>query len=165
MLCVLSPSSPLLYSASLALSSRLLLTSPLFSPHSSLLFSFSSCCSDFFKRVRARHYVFSAVNPSKEVLDALIQAKSTWDDKDAQVTIVPTHETETLFNWMSVNHEVNNLFCHINSTRLSDLSSSLFPLRLQLLEANCIDVAPCASRCTVTLQDHETSCAAYRIEF
>ena len=64
-------------------------------------------CSNFFKRVRARYYVFSAVNPSKEVLDALIEAKKTWDNKDAQVTIIPTHETETLCNWMSVNQEVN----------------------------------------------------------
>lgn len=62
--------------------------------------------SNFFKRVRARYYVFSAVNPSKEVFDALIEAKKTWENKDAQVTIIPTHETETLFNWMSINQEV-----------------------------------------------------------
>ena len=30
---------------------------------------------------------------------------------------------------------------------------------------NKIDLAPSASRCTINLQDHETSCAAYRLEF
>lgn len=37
---------------------------------------------DFFKRVRARYYVFSGIEPSKEVYNALLEAKQTWDDKD-----------------------------------------------------------------------------------
>ena len=38
--------------------------------------------SEFFKRVRARYYVFSGVDPSREVFDALIEAKKTWENKD-----------------------------------------------------------------------------------
>lgn len=37
---------------------------------------------DFFKRVRARYYVFSGLEPSRQVYDALLEAKNTWDDKD-----------------------------------------------------------------------------------
>lgn len=38
--------------------------------------------ADFFKRVRARNYVFSGTDPSKEVLNALIEGKQTWEDQD-----------------------------------------------------------------------------------
>lgn len=37
---------------------------------------------EFFKRVRARYYVFSGTEPSKEVFNALLEAKQSWDDKD-----------------------------------------------------------------------------------
>ncbi|CAB0039788.1 unnamed protein product [Trichogramma brassicae] len=37
---------------------------------------------DFFKKVRARYYVFSGTEPSREVYDALLEAKKTWEDKD-----------------------------------------------------------------------------------
>ena len=37
---------------------------------------------EFFKRVRARYYVFSGIEPSREVFDALLEAKKSWDDKD-----------------------------------------------------------------------------------
>ena len=42
------------------------------------------CDVEFFKRVRARHYVLSALEPSVEVLDALVEGKQSWtgDDKD-----------------------------------------------------------------------------------
>ena len=38
--------------------------------------------ADFFKRVRARYYVFSGVEPSKDVFNALLEAKKTWENKD-----------------------------------------------------------------------------------
>lgn len=38
--------------------------------------------ADFFKRVRARNYVFSGTNPNKEVLNALIEGKQMWEDQD-----------------------------------------------------------------------------------
>lgn len=37
---------------------------------------------DFFRRVRARYYVFSGIDPGREVLDALLQAKMEWEDKE-----------------------------------------------------------------------------------
>ena len=37
---------------------------------------------EFFKRVRARYYVFSGVEPSRAVFDALLEAKKTWENKD-----------------------------------------------------------------------------------
>ena len=39
---------------------------------------------DFFRRVRARHYVLSTLEPSAQVLDALLEGKQSWtgDDKD-----------------------------------------------------------------------------------
>lgn len=40
------------------------------------------CYVDFFKRIRARYYVFSGTEPSREVYNALLEAKQTWEDKD-----------------------------------------------------------------------------------
>ncbi len=57
----------------------------------------------------------------------------------SEVTIIPTYDTDTLGYWVAENEEE--------------------------LAANKIDLAPSASRCTINLQDHETSCAAYRLEF
>lgn len=39
---------------------------------------------EFFRRVRARHYVLSSLEPSAQVLDALLEGKQSWtgDDKD-----------------------------------------------------------------------------------
>lgn len=37
---------------------------------------------EFFKRVRARYYVFSGTEPSRQVYDALLEAKQTWEDKE-----------------------------------------------------------------------------------
>jgi hypothetical protein len=55
------------------------------------------------------------------------------------VTIIPTYDSDSLGQWVSANEEV--------------------------LARNRIDLAPSASRCTINLQDHETSCSAYRLEF
>lgn len=56
-----------------------------------------------------------------------------------ETTIIPTYDTDTLGYWV------------VDSEK-------------SLAEAK-IDLAPSASRCTINLQDHETSCAAYRLEF
>lgn len=37
---------------------------------------------EFFKKIRARYYVFSGTEPSKEVYNALLEAKQTWEDKN-----------------------------------------------------------------------------------
>ncbi|XP_053690752.1 microtubule-associated protein futsch [Sabethes cyaneus] len=94
---------------------------------------------EFFKRVRARYYVFSGTEPSREVYNALLEAKQTWEDKDLEVTIIPTYDTDVLGYWVSENED--------------------------LLAKYHIDLSPSAARCTINLQDHETSCSAYRLEF
>uniref|UniRef100_A0A182IVM1 Microtubule-associated protein futsch n=1 Tax=Anopheles atroparvus TaxID=41427 RepID=A0A182IVM1_ANOAO len=94
---------------------------------------------EFFKRVRARYYVFSGTEPSREVYNALLEAKQTWEDKELEVTIIPTYDTDVLGYWVSENEE--------------------------LLAKFHIDLSPSAARCTINLQDHETSCSAYRLEF
>nr|CAD7193832.1 unnamed protein product [Timema douglasi] len=94
---------------------------------------------EFFKKVRARYYVFSGTDPSREVYNALLEAKQTWEDKELEVTIIPTYDTDTLGYWVAENEDIL---------------------------AKCkIDLSPSASRCTINLQDHETSCSAYRLEF
>ncbi|EEB16009.1 Microtubule-associated protein 1A, putative [Pediculus humanus corporis] len=94
---------------------------------------------EFFKKVRARYYVFSGTEPSKEVYNALLEAKQTWEDKKLEVTIIPTYDTDILGYWVAENEET--------------------------LAKHKIDLSPSASRCTINLQDHETSCSAYRLEF
>ncbi|KAI5722692.1 hypothetical protein M8J76_012161 [Diaphorina citri] len=82
--------------------------------------------AEFFKKIRARHYVFSGIEPSKNVFNALLEAKQTWEDKDLGYWVTENEETLTKYK---------------------------------------IDLSPSASRCTINLQDHETSCSAYRLEF
>jgi microtubule-associated protein 1 len=115
---------------------------------------------EFFKKIRARYYVFSGTEPSKEAYNALLEAKQTWEDKNlgkhfkhyllfainliqkclfVEVTIIPTYDTDVLGYWVSENEE--------------------------LLAKYHIDLSPSAARCTINLQDHETSCSAYRLEF
>ncbi|PNF28509.1 hypothetical protein B7P43_G14785 [Cryptotermes secundus] len=94
---------------------------------------------EFFKKVRARYYVFSGTEPSREVYNALLDAKQTWEDKELEVTIIPTYDTDTLGYWVAENEDA--------------------------LAMHKIDLSPSASRCTINLQDHETSCSAYRLEF
>lgn len=43
---------------------------------------------EFFKKVRARYYVFSGTEPSREVYNALLDAKQTWEDKELGMIIV-----------------------------------------------------------------------------
>lgn len=94
---------------------------------------------EFFKKVRARYYVFSGTEPSREVYNALLDAKQTWDDKELEATIIPTYDTDTLGYWVAENEDT--------------------------LAKYKIDLSPSASRCTINLQDYETSCSAYRLEF
>ncbi|XP_045216831.2 microtubule-associated protein futsch-like isoform X2 [Mercenaria mercenaria] len=94
---------------------------------------------EFFKRVRARYYVLSALSPNTHILDALLEGKKTWEDKSLAVTVIPTYDNETLRLWMTLHKE-------------------------KLAEEK-VEIAPSASRCTIQLQDHETSSSAYRLEF
>lgn len=60
---------------------------------------------EFFKRVRARYYVFSGTEPSREVFNALLEAKQTWEDKDLGKfefhIFKPTHE-EVIFSFLQI---------------------------------------------------------------
>merc|ERR1712029_263473 len=60
---------------------------------------------EFFKRVRARYYVFSGVEPSRAVFDALLEGKKTWENKDLEVTIIPTYDSDVLGYWVADNED------------------------------------------------------------
>lgn len=98
----------------------------------------------FFQTVRARYYVFSGVTPSREVFEALLAAKATWEPSNLYVTLIPTYESEALLSWIADNQR-----------RLAELR---------------IDVTPAANRCSINLADDggnsasEESCAAYKVE-
>ncbi|XP_058500596.1 microtubule-associated protein 1B-like [Solea solea] len=64
---------------------------------------------EFFKRVRAAYYVVSGNEPgggepSRGVLDALLEGKSQWGS-NLQVTLIPTHDTEVTREWYQQTHE------------------------------------------------------------
>ncbi|XP_039629305.1 microtubule-associated protein 1B isoform X1 [Polypterus senegalus] len=64
---------------------------------------------EFFKRVRAAYYVVSGNDsssgePSRSVLDALLEGKSQWGN-NLQVTLIPTHDTEVTREWYQQTHE------------------------------------------------------------
>ncbi|XP_057208992.1 microtubule-associated protein 1B [Triplophysa rosa] len=65
--------------------------------------------AEFFKRIRSSYYVVSgndqtAQEPSKAVLDALMEGKSQWGN-NMQVTLIPTHDTEVMREWYQETHE------------------------------------------------------------
>ncbi|GCC24985.1 hypothetical protein chiPu_0003388 [Chiloscyllium punctatum] len=65
--------------------------------------------AEFFKRVRSSYYVVSgndhAVDePSRAVLDALLEGKSQWGS-NMQVTLIPTHDSEVMREWYQQTHE------------------------------------------------------------
>ncbi|KAG7271751.1 hypothetical protein CRUP_032654, partial [Coryphaenoides rupestris] len=64
---------------------------------------------DFFKRVRSSYYVVSgndasSAEPSRDVLDALLDGKAQWGS-NLQVTLIPTHDTEVTREWYQQTHE------------------------------------------------------------
>ncbi|XP_058843912.1 microtubule-associated protein 1B-like isoform X2 [Acipenser ruthenus] len=65
--------------------------------------------AEFFKRVRASYYVVSgndlaAEEPSKSVLDSLLEGKAQWGN-NMQVTLIPTHDSEVMREWYQQTHE------------------------------------------------------------
>ncbi|KAM3599696.1 uncharacterized protein V6R79_009978 [Siganus canaliculatus] len=65
--------------------------------------------AEFFKRVRSSYYVVSgndqtAQEPSKAVLDALLEGKAQWDN-NMQVTLIPTHDTDVMREWYQETHD------------------------------------------------------------
>ncbi|XP_068594587.1 microtubule-associated protein 1A [Brachionichthys hirsutus] len=64
---------------------------------------------EFFKRIRAAYYVASGNDgaggePSRAVLDALLEGKAQWGS-NLQVTLIPTHDTEVTRDWYQQTHE------------------------------------------------------------
>lgn len=64
---------------------------------------------EFFKRVRSSYYVVSgndaaAGEPSRNVLDALLEGKAQWGS-NMQVTLIPTHDSEVMREWYQETHE------------------------------------------------------------
>ncbi|XP_032600683.2 microtubule-associated protein 1B isoform X3 [Taeniopygia guttata] len=64
---------------------------------------------EFFKRVRSSYYVVSgndsaAEEPSRAVLDSLLEGKAQWDS-NMQVTLIPTHDSEVMREWYQDTHE------------------------------------------------------------
>lgn len=65
--------------------------------------------AEFFKCVRSSYYVISGNNqtaqePSKGVLDALLEGKAHWEH-NMQVTLIPTHDTDVLREWYQETHD------------------------------------------------------------
>ncbi|XP_077593591.1 microtubule-associated protein 1B [Stigmatopora nigra] len=64
---------------------------------------------EFFRRVRSSYYVVSgndrtSQEPSRLVLDALLEGKSSWED-NMQVTLIPTHDTDVMREWYQETHD------------------------------------------------------------
>ncbi|XP_071322402.1 microtubule-associated protein 1B [Trachinotus anak] len=65
--------------------------------------------AEFFKRVRSSYYVVSgndqtAQEPSRAVLDALLEGKAQWGN-NMQVTLIPTHDTDVMREWYQETHD------------------------------------------------------------
>ncbi|XP_075869953.1 microtubule-associated protein 1B isoform X2 [Nelusetta ayraudi] len=65
--------------------------------------------AEFFNRVRSSYYVVSgndltAQEPSRAVLDALLEGKAQWDT-NMQVTLIPTHDTDVMREWYQETHD------------------------------------------------------------
>lgn len=64
---------------------------------------------EFFKCVRSSYYVVSgndqtAQEPSRAVLDALLEGKAQWGN-NMQVTLIPTHDTDVMREWYQETHD------------------------------------------------------------
>ena len=95
---------------------------------------------EFFRRVRSRHYILSTQEPNEDMLNALIKAKETWEEKSLQVSIIPTYESDVLRRWFVQNEE-----------KLAKLK---------------IDVHPAANLATLSMDDlPDMTCQVYKLEF
>lgn len=95
---------------------------------------------EFFRRVRSRHYILSTQEPNQDLLNALVKAKESWEEKQLQVSIIPTYESDVLRSWFIQNEE-----------KLAKLK---------------IDVHPAANLATLSMDDlPDFSCQVYKLEF
>lgn len=64
---------------------------------------------EFFKKIRARYYVFSGTEPSKEVYNALLEAKQTWEDKNLGKTEAVTLMSSLIIIIYCRSHHYSNI--------------------------------------------------------
>ncbi len=82
----------------------------------------------------------STEEPSEKLLNALIEAKESWEEKNLQVSIIPTYESDVIRRWYLENEE--------NLARLK------------------IDITPAANMSTLTMGDNpDLTCQLYKLEF
>jgi len=109
----------------------------------------TSVDAEFFRRVCANHYVLTCFEPSRQLLEAIVDGKTAYlgDNKltepPSTTLIIPTYESTTLSAWQQYS------------------AGELQRLR--------IDVAPAASQCVIQLQGaagtSDNQCRAFRLEF
>jgi len=107
--------------------------------------------AEFFRRVCASHYVLTCAEPSRKLLEAIIEGRKAHlndnklNEPTSATTIIPTYESTALLAWKQYS------------------AAELQRLR--------IEVAPVASQCVIQLQgagtgmDSENQCRAFRLEF
>lgn len=106
---------------------------------------------EFFRRVCAGHYVLTCAEPSRKLLEAIIEGKKAYlsdnklNEPPSPTVIIPTYESTTLLAWKQYS------------------AAELQSLR--------IEVAPATSQCVIQLQsgatgmDSDNQCRAFRLEF
>ena len=123
-----------------------------------LLHKLNSCCGNYsrgksiqgrklFTKIRYSHFFHHRTQLQNVIFLPIASREGTNFYQQFQecsfyiteVTIIPTYDSDVLGYWVADNEDA--------------------------LTEYKIDLAPSASRCTINLQDHETSCAAYRLEF
>ena len=107
--------------------------------------------AEFFRHVRASHYVLSCAEPSRKLLEAIIDGKKAYlsdnklNEPPSPTVVIPTYESTTLAAWQQY-----------SAAELQSLG---------------ITVAPAASQCVIQLQsagtgmDSDNQCRAFRLEF
>jgi len=106
--------------------------------------------AEFFRRVCASHYVLTCAEPSRKLLEAIIDGKKAYlsdnnlNEPPLPTVIIPAYESMTLSAWKQYS------------------AAELQRLR--------IEVAPATSQCVIQLQGsgagmESDQCRAFRLEF
>ena len=110
----------------------------------------SNVDAEFFRRVSASHYVLTCAEPSRKLLEAIVEGRRAYlsDNKTPRspTVIVPTYDSTALLAWQ-----------HYSAAELQSLG---------------IEVAAAANQCVVQLQggsgtdaSDDNQCRASRLEF
>ncbi|KAJ8884569.1 hypothetical protein PR048_016426 [Dryococelus australis] len=120
---------------------------------------------EFFKKVRARYYVFSGTDPSRDVYNALLEAKQTWDDKELEALpgLKPFHR-ELMFKMFMYQYYVERLEHYSKANKAKDeercsvLLTLLGPKTYAVLKNLCVPNKPRTKSCAELV---EIACAHY----